>query len=72
MIFKKIEKVVGLQQSAGSDYVISIDYNSNLLKKYEEYSHGEIRPKFSISKPVQFRGMEISCAFDTWFIKFEL
>ena len=50
--YQKIEKVAGLQQSAGRDYVILIDYNSNLLKKYEESSRGEIRPKFSISKPV--------------------
>ena len=34
MIIKKSRgKVVGLQQSAGSDYVISIDYSSNLLNQ---------------------------------------
>ena len=36
MIFKKDEKVVGLQQPAGRDYVQSKEYKS---------SHGEIRPK---------------------------
>ena len=31
MIFKKVEKVVGLQQPAGRDYVQSKEYSSKLL-----------------------------------------
>ena len=33
MIFKKIEKVVGLRQPAGRDYVQSKEYSSKLLNQ---------------------------------------
>ena len=33
MIFKKVEKVVGLQQPAGRDYVQSKEYSSKLLNQ---------------------------------------
>ena len=33
MIFKKIEKVVGLQQPAGRDYLESKEYSSKLLNQ---------------------------------------
>ena len=33
MIFKKIEKVVGLRQPAGRNYLLSIDYSSKLLNQ---------------------------------------
>ena len=33
MIFKKIEKVVGLQEPAGKDYVQSKEYSSKLLNQ---------------------------------------
>ena len=33
MIFKKVEKVVGLQQPAGRDYVQSKEYSSKLINQ---------------------------------------
>ena len=33
MIFKKIEKVVGLRQPAGRNYLLSIEYSSKLLNQ---------------------------------------
>ena len=33
MLFKKVEKVVGLQQPAGRDYVQSKEYSSKLLNQ---------------------------------------
>ena len=44
MIFKKIEKVVGLRQPAGRDYGLSIEYRL-YCQKLGKSSHGEIRPK---------------------------
>jgi len=33
MIFKNIEKVVGLRQPAGRNYLLSIEYSSKLLNQ---------------------------------------
>ena len=40
MIFKKIEKVVGLRQPAGRNYLLSIEYISKLLNQVSKV--GEI------------------------------